>query len=91
MSKTVRVIIIEYLKSINADGLVNTCLCGRANEEHCGCALDALGACNNINIDECVPARFVSCKKCEIKKSCIKSNFTREKNCFFEIKGRRKQ
>jgi len=84
MSKTVRTIIVDYLKSIGADGLVSPGLCGCGIDDVGGC--DDIGVCDYINLDECVPAKKILCRKCEIKKTCIRANFSHEKSCFIEIK-----
>ncbi len=49
---TVKDIIIEGLKDMGADGLCNI-------DFDCGCGLDDLEPCSNININECVPARKI--------------------------------
>jgi len=55
--KKISEVIVDYLKSVGADGLC----C-----DDCGCGIDHLSPCNCINIDLCVPAKKYTggCKNC---------------------------
>ena len=54
--KTCRQMIIEQLREMGADGL---CYPG----ERCGCGIDDLAPCGEcLNLDECVPAKWVKPK-----------------------------
>jgi hypothetical protein len=69
----VKEIVIEYLKANKYDGL--------SDGDGCGCGIDDLMKCGEINITNCKPAFK---KKCTDK--CYKKSIACPFDCCYEIK-----
>jgi hypothetical protein len=60
---TAREMIKKQLAEMKADGLVNM-------ECECGCHISDLCPCEDLNLQECLAARWISCIDCERSGSC---------------------
>lgn len=60
---TVIAMIKEQLQKLKADGLANV-------ECECGCHISDLCPCDEVNLRECVAARWISCIECDSYGSC---------------------
>ena len=61
--KTIKAVIIEWLKEIGADGLC-------CPESECKCSIKELGDCDALSINYCVPAKLTCCKDCQKDGNC---------------------
>ena len=68
--KTCKEIIVEYCKSIGADGL-----CDPDNE--CGCELEDICLASN-DFSQCLPAKRTQCKECKLLDEC---DYRKEYEC----------
>lgn len=72
--KNVREIVIDYCKSIGADGLCDP-------DDWCGCELNDM-CIHSYDFGNCKPAKLIKCSECDNDKNCVSRMDHEYKECF---------